>query len=114
MSSLLFADRFVLLVSSSQGLKHKLVQTVAKLKVLGSRSAPQTQRPWLSFRKCVFLSAGREVQSWTQVEKLFKYFRVLFTNHGGAKELMDRQNNVAAAVMRPSLLSVLVRKEFYP
>ncbi|KAK3519394.1 hypothetical protein QTP70_027533 [Hemibagrus guttatus] len=110
-SSLIFADDVVLLVSSGLDLQHALGRFAAECEAAGMRvSTSKSEAMVLAREKKVActLQVGGEVLP--QVEE-FKYLGVLFTSEGRMDREIDRRIGAAAAVMRSMYRSVVVKKE---
>ncbi|KAI3356554.1 hypothetical protein L3Q82_017759, partial [Scortum barcoo] len=97
-SSLLFADDVVLMVSSGQDLQHVLERFAAECEAAGMRISTSKSEAMVLDRKRVAcpLRVGGEVLP--QVEE-FKYLRVLFTSEGKMEREIDRRIGAA----RPQL-----------
>ncbi|KAI3369961.1 hypothetical protein L3Q82_024762 [Scortum barcoo] len=104
-SSLLFADDIILLVSSNQDLQHVLGQFAAGMRISTSKSEAMVLD-----RKRVAcpLRVGGEVLP--QVEE-FKYLGVLFTSEGKMEHEIDRRIGAASAVMRSVYRTIVVKME---
>ncbi|KAK3533462.1 hypothetical protein QTP70_022244 [Hemibagrus guttatus] len=109
-SSLIFADDVVLLVSSSLDLQHALGRFAAECKAAGMKVSTSKLEAMVLDRKKVActLQVGGEVLP--QVEE-FKYLGVLFTSEGRMDREIDRRISAAAAVMQSMYRSVVVKKE---
>ncbi|KAK3531015.1 hypothetical protein QTP70_007862 [Hemibagrus guttatus] len=109
-SSLLFANYVVLLAPSSLDLQHVLGHFAAECEAAGMRVSTSKSEAMVLDRKKVActLPVGGEVLP--QVEK-FKYLGVLFTSEGRMDHEIDRRIGAAAAVMRSTYWSVVVKKE---
>ncbi|KAK3550852.1 hypothetical protein QTP70_006160 [Hemibagrus guttatus] len=109
-SSLIFADDVVLLVSSGLDLQHALGRFAAECEAAGMRVSTSKSEAMVLDRKKVActLQVGGEVLP--QVEE-FKYLGVLFTSEGRMDREIDRRIGAVAAVMRSMYRSVVVKKE---
>ncbi|KAJ0004772.1 hypothetical protein NQD34_010986 [Periophthalmus magnuspinnatus] len=109
-SSLLFADEFVLMASSNQGLQQALGRFAAECEVAGMRISSTKSEAMVLDRKKVVCPLRVGGESLPQVEE-FKYLGVLFTSEERMEREIDRRIGAASAVMRSLYRSVVMKKE---